>query len=78
MTPVEYINLSRIQAACDLMRKGDRQMKEVAMKAGYQTMSTFNRNFRQIIGTTPYQWKKQTDKELEKIDNYHISAKKGW
>ncbi len=78
MTPVEYMNLTRVQAACDLMRKGDAHMEEVAMKVGYQTMSTFNRNFGKIIGTSPYQWKKQTDKALEKIENYHISAKKGW
>ena len=78
MTPVEYVNLSRVQAACDLMRKGDSQMKDVAMKVGYQTMSTFNRNFRRIIGTSPYQWKKEVDKEIEKIENYHISAQKGW
>lgn len=78
MTPVEYINLTRVQAACDLMRKGNDHMEEVAVKVGYQTMSTFNRNFSKIIGTSPYQWKKQRDKELDKIENYHISAKKGW
>lgn len=78
MTPVEYINLSRTQAACDLMRKGNGHMEEVAIKVGYQTMSTFNRNFHRIIGISPYQWKMQVDREIEKIENYHISAKKGW
>lgn len=78
MTPVEYINLVRVQAACDLMRKGNDHMEEVAIKVGYQTMSTFNRNFRKIIGTSPYQWKKNTNQKTEIIENYHISAKKGW
>ena len=78
MTPVEYINLTRVQAACDLMRKGNGHMEEIAVKVGYQTMSTFNRNFRKIIGTSPYQWKKNTDQNMEIIENYHISAKKGW
>ncbi len=78
MTPVEYVNLVRVQAACDLMRKENWQMEEVAVKVGYQTMSTFNRNFRRIVGTTPYQWKKQLDSQVDKLENYHIRALKGW
>lgn len=78
MSPVEYINLIRVQAACDLMRKKDSNMEEVAMRVGYQTMSTFQRNFGKIVGLSPYQWKKQMNKNLDKIENYHISAKKGW
>ena len=78
MTPVEYINLVRVQAACDLMRKNNYQMEEVAQKAGFQTVSTFNRNFNKIIGSTPYQWKKQMDKNTEKVNEYYIRARKGW
>lgn len=78
MTPVEYVNLVRVQAACDLMRKGNWHMEEVAIKVGYQTMSTFNRNFRRIVGSSPYQWKKKLDTQFEKLENYHIRALKGW
>lgn len=28
MTPVEYMNLVRVQAACDLMRKGNLHMED--------------------------------------------------
>lgn len=78
MTPVEYVNLVRVQAACDLMRKGNWHMEEVAIKVGYQAMSTFNRNFRRIVGARPYQWKKKLDTQFEKLENYHIRALKGW
>lgn len=78
MNPVEYINMIRIQSACDLMLKTDYNMEEVALKVGYQTMSTFNRNFRMIIGYTPYQWKKQMIQKGQITQNYHITAKKGW
>lgn len=78
MTPVEYINLVRIQMACDLMRKGNEHMEQVAQRVGYETISTFNRNFRKIIGMSPYQWKIKTEQEIEKVGDYHISAKKGW
>lgn len=58
MTPLEYINLVRIQKACDLMKKTRYSMEEVAARVGYPAISTFNRNFRKIIGTSPYQYKK--------------------
>lgn len=78
MSPVEYINLIRVQAACDYMKKEDCHMEKVADRVGYQTMSTFNRNFKQIVGISPYQWKKQMDSELNRKDRYRVSAKKGW
>lgn len=78
MTPVEYINLIRVQAACDLMKKGESHMGDVAVKVGYQTMSTFNRNFKQILGISPYKWKKQIDSEQDELGYYHVRAKKGW
>ena len=78
MTPVEYINLIRVQAACDLMKKEDCQMEQVAARAGYQTMSTFNRNFKQIIGISPYQWKKQVTSNVRGRGKYRVHAKKGW
>lgn len=78
MAPVEYMNLIRVQAACDFMKKKDCYMEEVAVNVGYQTMSTFNRNFKQIMGITPYQWKKEMDSELGRTEHYRVSAKKGW
>ena len=78
MTPVEYINLIRVQAACDFMKKEDCQMEQVAARAGYQTMSTFNRNFKQIIGISPYQWKKQVTSNVRGRGKYRVHAKKGW
>ncbi len=58
MTPVEYVNRIRIWRACELIRRTSSSMEEVAMKVGFTTTSTFNRNFKRITGTSPYQWKK--------------------
>lgn len=78
MTPVEYINLVRIQQACDMMKKTDYSMEDVAGRVGYTTVSTFNRNFRKIIGTSPYQYKKNSMNYQGKLLNARVSAKKGW
>lgn len=46
MTPVEYINWVRIRAACKELRKTNISVNEIAMRSGFTTISTFNRNFR--------------------------------
>lgn len=78
MTPVDYINMIRVQMACELMKKTNASMDEVAMKVGFSTTSTFNRNFKRIVGTTPYQWKKNPENYESKLLSFNISAIKGW
>lgn len=78
MTPVEYVNFVRVKKACELIDKTDISMEDVAEKVGFITPSTFNRNFRRIIGTSPYQWKKRPGNHEGKLLEYKISALKGW
>ncbi len=61
MTPVEYLNRFRVWRACDLIRRSGSSMEEVAMRVGFTTTSTFNRNFKRVTGNSPYQWKKQPE-----------------
>lgn len=78
MSPVDYMNLVRIQKACDLMKKSNDSMDIIAVKVGFTTTSTFNRNFKKFLNTSPYQWKINPGNYERKLLNYHISALKGW
>jgi AraC-like DNA-binding protein len=78
MTPIEYVNFVRVKKACELIDRTDISMEDVAEKVGFATPSTFNRNFRRIMGTSPYQWKKRPDNHEGKLLEYKISALKGW
>lgn len=78
MTPIEYVNFVRVRKACELIDKTDISMEDVALKVGFITPSTFNRNFRRIVGTSPYQWKKRPDNRERKLTEYKISALRGW
>lgn len=78
MSPVEYINLVRIQNACDLIKKTNYSMETVAQKCGFTNVTTFNRNFKKILNTSPYQWKINPDNYENKLLNFRISALKGW
>lgn len=78
MSPMDYVNLIRIQKACEMMKKGDESMDMVAQNCGFATTSTFNRNFKKFLDTSPYQWKINPANYERKLLNYHISALKGW
>ncbi len=76
MKPVDYVNLIRVQHACALIRKEDISMEDAAARVGYQTMSTFNRNFKRITGHSPYQWK--THGSEWDVSGFNVTAMRGW
>lgn len=78
MSPIDYINLIRVQRACDIMRRSDDSMDMVAQKAGFATTSTFNRNFKKFLNTSPYQWKINPENIEKKLLDYNVSVLKGW
>ncbi|MBE5911701.1 AraC family transcriptional regulator [Pseudobutyrivibrio sp.] len=78
MKPLDYLNMVRIDNACELIKNKDYGMEEVGYRVGYQTPSTFNRNFKKLTGKTPYQWKMEESHFGSTKKNYKISAKKGW
>ena len=53
MSPLEYINQVRIRMACEHLKRTDEPIAEIAVKCGFSTNSTFNRNFKQLLGVTP-------------------------
>lgn len=78
MKPGDYVNLVRIQNACELMKKKDISMEDIAFKVGFESVSTFNRNFRKLLDISPYQWKRSSENVEGKLLHYKISAQKGW
>ncbi|MCD8365672.1 MAG: AraC family transcriptional regulator [Clostridiales bacterium] len=78
MTPVEYLNQIRIHKACELIVKTGYSMEEIAVKVGFTTTSTFNRNFKRITGTSPYQWKRLPDNYEGRLSQFNIMIEKGW
>mgnify|MGYP002474857311 FL=1 len=63
MTPVEYINRVRVRRACDALERTNFSIGDIAAAAGFGTVSTFNRNFRQIMGISPHEWRKRTRRQ---------------
>ncbi len=78
MKPVDYINMVRVNKACEMLVKEDIPMSEIGKRVGYQTASSFNRNFKSLTGYSPLQWKNKGAQEGVNLKNYQISALRGW
>ena len=78
MKPVDYINMVRIDEACRLIRRGDRSIEQIGIAVGYDTPSTFIRNFKKLTDMTPQKWRKMQASGGIMKSGYHISAQKGW
>ena len=78
MKPMEYVNFFRIQKGCALLRETDLSIAMVSDKVGYESVSTFIRNFKRVIGRTPNSWKSDEEYAKNKFMNYNITALQGW
>lgn len=78
MTPIEYVNMVRVLRACDILRSTNDSMSTVALNCGFSTVSTFDRNFKQVLGVTPYQWKKDPRNYESRLLEVNVSVRKGW
>ena len=54
-----YINELRINYANHLLLSTDKQITEIALDSGFETLRTFNRAYRNITSTTPREYRKQ-------------------
>ena len=78
VTPLEYINTVRVQTACELLQKTDDPVADIAHKCGFTTNSTFNRNFKQLMGVTPLEWRKRPESYEQQLLRFDIHSEKGW
>ena len=54
---VEYVARTRFANACDLLRKSNLRISEIAFAAGFQSLSQFNRAFKRFSGKSPTQYR---------------------
>ena len=78
MSPLEYINLVRVRTACEYLKKTDMPVSDIAHKCGFTTLSTFNRNFKQFMGSAPYEWRKRPENFEQQLFKFQIHSEAGW
>ncbi|GAL84209.1 transcriptional regulator, AraC family [Sporocytophaga myxococcoides] len=57
-TSKKYLNSIRLQEACRLLKETDRQISDIAYIVGYTSIPHFNRVFKENIGCTPNEFRK--------------------
>ena len=62
MTFSMYLNHIRVNKAIDLIQNTDLSMTEIAMNCGFETIRNFNRVFKEIMGCTPSEYLRNSDK----------------
>jgi len=78
MSPMEYVNIIRIQAACDYLKRTDDFVTDIANKCGFPTFSTFSRNFKKVTGVSPNEWRKRPDNYEQQLLKSQIHSEEGW
>lgn len=58
-TIMDYLNELRIDQAKHLLRTNDESVKEIVQQVGYYDVSSFIRKFKQSVGVTPGEYRKQ-------------------
>lgn len=58
ISPLDYINSLRIHKACQLIYHSEMHINEIAQSVGFTTLSSFNRQFQMLTGTSPTKWRK--------------------
>ena len=63
ITPIEYLQQTRIEAAKKLLEQTDKQMTEVIYNSGYSDPKAFRKIFRKAVGMTPTEYR----------DKFHVN-----
>lgn len=55
---IEYLSQIRIKKACEILSETNKTVSETACECGFGNLSNFNRQFRNIVGCTPKEYRK--------------------
>lgn len=76
-TPFEYLLHFRIAQACDIMinsQRNDESISDLAGRVGFNSASYFNKLFKEYIGCTPSDFRKQSKTERrDKLSTFGLS-----
>lgn len=61
-TPIQYLKQYRLQQAAKLLADTHQKISDIAVSCGFQDMSYFTRAFREQMGCTPSQYRKNTSR----------------
>jgi methylphosphotriester-DNA--protein-cysteine methyltransferase len=58
VTPAETLNRKRIEAACKQLEQSQKNVSEIALEVGFNSLSAFNANFKRLMQVPPLEYRK--------------------
>ncbi len=77
-TPLQFVISTRIYQACVLLANTSEPVLSIAQAVGMPSASSFNRNFQQVMGMSPRQYRSSTEHLNHSTRSEHVLAYKGW
>jgi len=78
-TPLQFVISTRIYQACILLANTNDPVLTIAQAVGMPSASSFNRNFQQVVGMSPRQYRASLDPSGDSSrHNGEVLAYKGW
>lgn len=59
ISAARYLSHIRINAACEALSSTEKKVSEIAFCCGYGNLSNFNRQFKEIMGCSPHEYRRQ-------------------
>lgn len=77
-TPLEFINSTRIDEACKYLKSTEDSILSISEQVGFHSLSSFNRCFAKLMGTSPREWRKQALQSEAQSAKASILEFTGW
>lgn len=77
-SPLDFINSTRIQKACCLLRSTEDSVLTISEAVGFHSVSSFNRYFIKLMQMSPRDYRKQMQKSDKHLENQTILEYAGW
>ena len=63
LSPIQYLNQRRLEAACQLLRDTDLSVSDIAGATGFSSQSYFTQIFHKVYGITPIKYRRAHEEE---------------
>ena len=64
---IQYLNEIRINHSCKLLIEGERQISTICYESGFNTLTNFNRQFKNVMKMTPTQYMQRYEEKTEEV-----------
>ena len=69
-TPLQYLRIVRIQKACRMLTSSETGILDIALQTGFHSLSSFNRYFHKIVGSSPQAFRNDRRAIVKKDPRY--------